>query len=207
MGRRMAESLSFPRSGAGCCLVIVQSAQSYPNGPRDQLGRRPGGPLARLPCFRDAGAIPGELLAVGGGQHVASGTSAGKGIVGHSLRHRTLGVFAERAAVTAIEDQELPLDLSAMKRIVIDPRAQTARVQPGVTTAELEHASFRWGLAPLVDRHGFVLANLIAAHVVLPDGELVAADDELLREIRIGRALGIVVDATYRLHPAADLRR
>jgi hypothetical protein len=42
---------------------------------------------------------------------------------------------------------------------------------------------------------------------VLPDGELVAADDELLREIRTGRALGIVVDATYRLHLAAELRR
>jgi FAD/FMN-containing dehydrogenase len=38
---------------------------------------------------------------------------------------------------------------------------------------------------------------------VLPDGELVAADDQLLREIRTGRALGIVVDATYRLHPAS----
>ena len=105
------------------------------------------------------------------------------------------------------EDQVLPLDLSAMKRIVIDPRERTARVQPGVTVAELEHASFRWGLAPPVDKDRFVLANLIAAHVVFPDGELVAADAELLREIRTGRALGIVVDATYRLHLAAELRR
>jgi FAD/FMN-containing dehydrogenase len=105
------------------------------------------------------------------------------------------------------EAQELPLDLTAMKRIVIDPVARTARVQPGVTTAELEQAAFRWGLAPLVDGNGFVLANLIAAHVVSPDGELVVADAELLREIRTGRALGIVVDATYRLHLAAELRR
>jgi FAD/FMN-containing dehydrogenase len=105
------------------------------------------------------------------------------------------------------EQQDLPLDLSAMKRIVIDPAARSARVQPGVTVAELERAAFRWGLAPLVDGEGFVLANLIAAHVVLPDGELVAADAELLREIRTGRALGTVVDATYRLHLAAELRR
>jgi FAD/FMN-containing dehydrogenase len=105
------------------------------------------------------------------------------------------------------EDQDLPLDLSAMKRIVIDPAERTARVQPGVTPAELEHAAFHWGLAPLSDRHGLVLANLIAAQVVLPDGELVAADAELLREIRTGRALGIVVDATFRLHSAAELQR
>jgi hypothetical protein len=42
---------------------------------------------------------------------------------------------------------------------------------------------------------------------VLPDGRLVEADSELLREIRTGRALGIVVDATYRLHSAAELQR
>jgi FAD/FMN-containing dehydrogenase len=90
---------------------------------------------------------------------------------------------------------------------VIDPLARCARVQPGVTPAELEQAAFRWGLAPLVDPDGFVPANLIAARVVLPDGELVVADAELLREIRTDRALGIVVDATYRLHLAADLRR
>ena len=52
--------------------------------------------------------------------------------------------------------QDLPLDLSAMKRIVIDPHERTARVQPGVTAAELEQAAFYWGLAPLVDRSGFV---------------------------------------------------
>jgi FAD/FMN-containing dehydrogenase len=105
------------------------------------------------------------------------------------------------------EGQEIPLDLTAMKRIVIDPAARTARVQPGVTVAELEQAAATWGLAPLADLTGFVLANLIGAHVVRPDGELVEADADLLREIRTGRALGIVVDATYRLHPAAELRR
>jgi len=105
------------------------------------------------------------------------------------------------------EGQEIPLDLTAMKRIVVDPAARTARVQPGVTVAELEHAAFRWGLAPLADAGSLVLANLIGAHVVTPDGELVEAGAELLREIRTGRALGIVVDATYRLHSAAELRR
>jgi len=44
-----------------------------------------------------------------------------------------------------------------------------------------------------------VLENLVAAHVVTPGGELVEADDALLRELRRGGTLGIVVDATYRL--------
>jgi len=52
-----------------------------------------------------------------------------------------------------------------------------------------------------------VLANLLAAHVVTPDGELVAADADALRAIRTGDVVGIVVDATYRLHIAAELRR
>jgi FAD/FMN-containing dehydrogenase len=108
--------------------------------------------------------------------------------------------------------QYLPIDLSAMKRIVVDPAEKTARVQPGVTPAELEQATFSWGLAPLLDRNGidrsgFVLANLLAARVVTPDGDLVEADADVLRAIRTGRFGGIVVDATYRLHSAAELRR
>ena len=98
----------------------------------------------------------------------------------------------------ADEGQDLPLDLSAMKRIVIDPHAQTARVQPGVTPDELRQAAFYWGLRHLAG-DGMVLENLLAAHVVTPEGELVEADDALLRELRRGGTLGIVVDATYRL--------
>jgi FAD/FMN-containing dehydrogenase len=103
----------------------------------------------------------------------------------------------------ADEGQDLPLDLSAMKRIVIDPRERTARVQPGVTPDELRQAAFYWGLTPPIDPgpagDGMVLENLVAAHVVTPDGELVEADEALLRELRSGDAPGIVVDATYRL--------
>jgi FAD/FMN-containing dehydrogenase len=111
-------------------------------------------------------------------------------------------------AVREARDQqlELRLDLSALKRIVIDPRNRTARVQPGVTTRELEDAAAPHDLAPLLDHRGLVAANLLAAQVVRADGELVDADDALLREIRTGHAVGIVVDATYRLHPAGDLR-
>ena len=105
------------------------------------------------------------------------------------------------------EGQELALDLSAMKRIVIDPRERTARVQPGVSSAELTAAAACSRLAPLVDHRGLVAANLLAAQVVRPDGELVVADETLLREIRTGHAVGIVVDATYRLHPASELGR
>ena len=123
---------------------------------------------------------------------------------------RPLNALEAAVAVRYAQDeggQHLPIDLSAMKRIVIDARERTARVQPGVTPVELEHAAFYSGLAPLVDRSGFVLADLLAARVVTPEGDLVEADAELLRDIRTGRATGIVVDATYRLHAAAELRR
>ena len=105
------------------------------------------------------------------------------------------------------EDGPVSLDLSAMRRIVIDPVDRTARVQPGVSTAELEAVAAAWRLAPLTDHRGLAPANLIAAQVVRPDGALVVADEGLLREIRTGHAVGIVVEATYRLHPAGELGR
>jgi FAD/FMN-containing dehydrogenase len=127
---------------------------------------------------------------------------------GESVRPLTTREVAVAVRHAEDEGQQVALDLSGLKRIVVDPRAQTARVQPGITAAALAAETKMWGLAPLVDhRGGLVEANLLAAQVVLPDGELVDADDALLREIRTGHAVGIVVDATYRLHPVADLRR
>jgi FAD/FMN-containing dehydrogenase len=113
-------------------------------------------------------------------------------------------------AVRSAQDEsgELRLDLSKMKRIVVDPSGRTARIQPGVSTQEIADAAAPHDLAPLVDHRGTVVAaNLVAARVVRPDGELVQADEALLRDIRTGHAVGIVVDATYRLHPAGDLGR
>jgi len=108
----------------------------------------------------------------------------------------------------ADETAELRLDLSRMKRIVVDPRERTARIQPGVSTQEIADAAAPHDLAPLVDHRGAaVAANLLAAQVVRPGGELVQADEALLRDIRTGHAVGIVVDATYRLHPAGEVGR
>jgi FAD/FMN-containing dehydrogenase len=104
----------------------------------------------------------------------------------------------------------LTLDLSGMKRIVIDPRKRTARVQPGATVLELERAAAPYGLAPLLDGGRFDAAGLLAAHVVTRDGSILRASEEtpeLLQLVREGALLGFVVDSTYRLHDAGDLRR
>src|ERR1700759_2196582 len=98
------------------------------------------------------------------------------------------------------ETVELRRVLSRMKRIVFDRRERTVRIQPGVGTKEIADAAAPHDLAPLVDHRGAVVAaNLLAAQVVRPGGELVQADEALLRDIRTGHAVGIVVDATYRL--------
>ena len=85
-------------------------------------------------------------------------------------------------------DHALVLDLSGMKRIVIDPRKRTARVQPGVTAAELDQALALYGLAA---------ASLLTAQVVLQDGSIVRVSEEAAEP-----ELGFVVDSTYRLHVA-----
>jgi FAD/FMN-containing dehydrogenase len=101
-----------------------------------------------------------------------------------AVRHavdENLGVGLGTDAV----DDSLVLDLSGMRRIAVDPDACTARVQPGVTIAELESAAAV---------HGLAVANLVAAQVVTWDGSVVSVSAAETSELP-----GFVVDATYNL--------
>ena len=50
-------------------------------------------------------------------------------------------------AGNAVCDDGLMIDFSAMKSVHVDPVARTARVEPGVTWAEINHETQAFGLA------------------------------------------------------------
>lgn len=122
-------------------------------------------------------------------------------------------------------DDALVVDLSAMKRVTIDPNARLARVEAGVTSGELAPLTQAHGLAIstgdtssvgfgglatgggigfMVRKHGLTIDNLVAAQVVTASGKLVTASErehpDLFWAIRGGGGnFGIVTEFTVRL--------
>ena len=119
------------------------------------------------------------------------------------------------------------IDLSRMRSVTVDPLTRAATIEGGATIGDLVRACRPHGLAPvtgtvrtvgmsgltlaggygpLAGRCGLVLDNLLAAEVVLADGQRVIADAltnaELFWALRGGGGnFGVVTRLRYRLYP------
>jgi FAD/FMN-containing dehydrogenase len=138
---------------------------------------------------------------------------------GHSVAHHSM------------IDGAVVVDLSQMKRVLVDPEARTARVQGGATSADIAGPAYEHNLALstgdtasvgigglttgggvgfMVRRYGLAIDNLLAAEVVTAGGEIIVADEkthaDLFWAIRGGGGnVGIVTEFTFRLAPVGQI--
>ena len=126
----------------------------------------------------------------------------------------------------ALVDDGIVVDLSEMTGVHVDPGAKIARVEPGCTWGDVDHATHAFGLATvsgiisttgvggltlggghgyLTRKHGLTIDNLLSADVVLADGRLVHASadehEDLFWALRGGGGnFGVVTSFEFRLH-------
>lgn len=134
-------------------------------------------------------------------------------------------------AFYGVIDDALVVDFSEMKRVRLDAKSRTARVQAGATTADLAGPANANGLALtsgdtqsvgfgglttgggigfMLRKYGLTIDNLLSAQVVTAAGEIVTASadehPDLFWAIRGGGGnFGIVTEFTYRLAPVDQI--
>jgi FAD/FMN-containing dehydrogenase len=130
-------------------------------------------------------------------------------------------------AGTALCEDGVVIDLSAMRAVWVDPVRRTAWVQGGALWADVDHETQTYGLATtggivghtgvaglalgggigfLMRRHGLTVDNLLAAEVVTAEGSIVRASadehSDLFWALRGGGGnFGVVTSFQFALHP------
>ncbi len=156
----------------------------------------------------------------------AVGTDDVRAAVVAARRHRMpFAVQATGHGTHTAHDGALLLKTGAMAGVVVDPDRGVARVGPGARWRDVLAAAAPFGLAPLsgsspdvgvtgytlggglgwlARRHGLAADSVVGARVVLADGSVVTATDDLLWALcGGGGSFGVVTGLEFRLYPVA----
>jgi FAD/FMN-containing dehydrogenase len=142
----------------------------------------------------------GLQVAVWGGRHDIFGRNDGAGQVVLDLRRMRAAYYSQERGAATVQGGTTMRDVLAAlpsDRVVVT----TSNLGVG-----LIGAASGGGYGPLVGRYGLMCDQLVAARLVIADGSVIEADEDLLWGLRGGGSgFGVVTRATFAAHPLTNV--